>query len=442
VQTAGLSLLAPALTVYDGRGRVVGRAESADPSGSTVSVRIDRYSPNATYYARVEGATDDVFGIGRYALVTTFDARVKTGAAALEAFLREAPAALRPDEIDNALRNPAAATFNDDRHTDDTLGRAQTLQTAAGFAPQSRYDVLASLGDATDVDVYRIRSLRFPGDRPGFMTVSVVSSAVNGLAPRVSVFDEDGRAVAAEVLASGGGTFAVQVSDVRPDRRYYVRVFAAPDAADRVGNYALAVRFDTEGAPLRTFAAGTFDAAAPDRAYQLFAAQGQLFQFTLSAGPAPAGAAVRMTVTDGRGNVAASLVARAGEAASVSGLFLAPGAYSVRFTVEWAGAGPAPALTYRLRGAGLGDLIGPALSNPTLAPQPTTSPVPAQFSYPGGLTSPDPYVWVYLDPGGYLLVPTGTDAGSPVSTVPQYSYGYLVGPDGLPILTTSPPPSP
>src|SRR5262249_28123830 len=73
LRSAGLSLLAPKITIFDARGNVLGQAQSTNPQGDTVSVRLAAVNPQATYFVRVEGATRDVFGIGRYALVTTFD---------------------------------------------------------------------------------------------------------------------------------------------------------------------------------------------------------------------------------------------------------------------------------------------------------------------------------------------------------------------------------
>src|SRR5205807_136177 len=68
VQTAGISLLTPRLTVYDAAGNVVGTATSADPLDGGVCVHLKHTAPGETYYFKVEGSRSDVFGVGGYRL--------------------------------------------------------------------------------------------------------------------------------------------------------------------------------------------------------------------------------------------------------------------------------------------------------------------------------------------------------------------------------------
>ena len=78
LQTAGISLLAPELIVYDASGNVLGQAQSTNVLGDTVTVRLNSIAANTTYYIRVEAATSDLFAVGRYGLAVTFDATLKT----------------------------------------------------------------------------------------------------------------------------------------------------------------------------------------------------------------------------------------------------------------------------------------------------------------------------------------------------------------------------
>src|SRR6185312_4883161 len=74
LQSQGISLLTPHLTVVDAKGNVLGEAEAASDFGDTVTVHLNQSSSNATYYVKVEDATHDVFGVGSYGLAVTFDA--------------------------------------------------------------------------------------------------------------------------------------------------------------------------------------------------------------------------------------------------------------------------------------------------------------------------------------------------------------------------------
>src|SRR5262249_8438046 len=68
VQTAGVSLLTPKLTVYNSAGVEIGSAVSTDPAAGGVSVQLSNTSQGTTYYFKVEGGRGDVFGIGGYRL--------------------------------------------------------------------------------------------------------------------------------------------------------------------------------------------------------------------------------------------------------------------------------------------------------------------------------------------------------------------------------------
>src|SRR5262249_31976754 len=68
VQTAGLSLLAPRVTVYDAAHNVVASAVSVNPLDGGVAVSLARVLPLSTYYVKVESGTGDIFGVGSYHL--------------------------------------------------------------------------------------------------------------------------------------------------------------------------------------------------------------------------------------------------------------------------------------------------------------------------------------------------------------------------------------
>jgi matrixin len=67
VQSAGLSLLAPNLRVYDSNQQQIGIATGTGDLGSTLTLTLD-VTPDQTYTIRVAGANRTVFGTGAYAL--------------------------------------------------------------------------------------------------------------------------------------------------------------------------------------------------------------------------------------------------------------------------------------------------------------------------------------------------------------------------------------
>src|SRR5581483_5794390 len=68
LQADGLSLVLPKVTVYDAAGRVVAAGLTRDPFNNDVTLKFNTPLLGGRYVVQVEGATDDVFGIGGYRL--------------------------------------------------------------------------------------------------------------------------------------------------------------------------------------------------------------------------------------------------------------------------------------------------------------------------------------------------------------------------------------
>ena len=70
LETTGLSLLTAGLSVVDASGRVVGTATATDPTRGDLTINVTS-ATSGPYYLRVESASADVFGVGRYRLTVT-----------------------------------------------------------------------------------------------------------------------------------------------------------------------------------------------------------------------------------------------------------------------------------------------------------------------------------------------------------------------------------
>ena len=73
VQSSGLSLLVPKLTVGTASGTILGTAVGTGPTGSTISVTVPNVAPNQQFYIQVLGADASAFGTGRFALGLGFN---------------------------------------------------------------------------------------------------------------------------------------------------------------------------------------------------------------------------------------------------------------------------------------------------------------------------------------------------------------------------------
>jgi hypothetical protein len=73
VQSAGLSLLAPKVTVYAANGTtVLASASGLNQYGTTLTVSVSGVAAGQTYYVQVDGADATAFGTGAYALALNF----------------------------------------------------------------------------------------------------------------------------------------------------------------------------------------------------------------------------------------------------------------------------------------------------------------------------------------------------------------------------------
>jgi hypothetical protein len=89
------------------------------------------------------------------------------------------------------------------------------------------------------------------------------------------------------------------------------------------------------------------------------------------------------------------MVAPAGQTATGSPVLLAPGAYTVGFSILTPAGAPG-ALSFQLHGASITDPIGPVITDPTYSPMYTNPGAPLTYSYPNGVFSGIPFLFVAL----------------------------------------------
>lgn len=313
-QAAGLSLVTPRVTVYDAAGRVVASGVSTDPRNNDLTLRFKNSLLGGTYYAKVEGAADDVFGIGAY--------RLTVDTVNLDAV---------PLPLLSSLLSPVL-----DLGLNDTLSTATDLSALLAPPTDARFDATyrGVIEGRSDVDNYKLRAPA--GTGLVSLNVLVWGTGSAPLNPRVRVYDAAGAPVAYRVLANDAGVFSVVVDAAAPGATYYVSVAArTPGAANSTGAYFLGADFNHFEQPVPTaVAAGTVDAGAT-RTETLTVGTGRVFQFGLSA-DALGGAAgvVTMTVLDAAGKVVFTLEATAGQPLVTTVRYLGPGTYTVRYATR------------------------------------------------------------------------------------------------------------
>jgi hypothetical protein len=393
LQSAGISLLTTKLTIMDAKGNVLGQAQASSDFGDTVTVHLNQSSSNQTYYIEVQGATQDVFGIGSYALAVTFDATNTISSSGLESVLTGPYQNLSPNDINATFLNPNGVLFNQNGGGGGSGGgggggSTTQLTPLPGYAHNTHYETTASVASSSQVNSYLIATPSTSNGQSLVLTATVRAIAPNGVAPRITILDNGQHLVSVQILANGDGVFTIQASGLNSGGNYELQV-SADGSTSGVGNFALDATFGTTAANLSTFASGDLSPAAPQQSYNLYVGESQLFQFLLSASGigAPAGSAVQMTIKDQNGNVVYSLTANAGDTVSSNALLLTPGAYTLSFTVLGPPGGPVPALSYSLMGESISDPIGAVVNDPTTQPVYTSPTTPGGFLYPNGVST-------------------------------------------------------
>ncbi|RIK83077.1 MAG: hypothetical protein DCC68_04495 [Planctomycetota bacterium] len=395
VRTAGISLLAPRIALYDEAGTALDESASTSRAGDRISVHLPSSDEGATYYVAVRAAAADLYGVGGYALVTTFDDALIVPPELIDKASSGAYRDVDQDDIQDLFFPGEPPSFNDDMHADDAPFDAPRLKTSEGFVESSRYSHTAGLVDAADVDVYEFRSPDVAG--ADVMTVLVESYESGGLIPAVQILDRNANPLPATVLANGGGQLILQLAGIDRDRNHFVRISAAdPTGPFATGNYRLSISFGSQTAERTQVAAGTLDAQTPQQAHALYVGETQLMHVALDVDATSGNGnadLVIATLRDAQGQTLLRLASPPGNVRTAQALLLPPGEYTWQVAAMRGPGSPVPAIGYRIHDASLADPTGPALVDPTGDPTYECPENPDLFCYPNGTTSPDPFLW-------------------------------------------------
>ena len=215
VDARGLSLLAPAVRVYDASGNLVASASAGDAYGTVATVNLSGLTPGQTYTIAADGATADVFGIGGYRLDAKFGTSTQTPPP-----LPPPPPPPPPPPLPPPPPPPTAPSVEPDRYeSNDLFASAANLGRTSGFTQTG-----LSVHSATDQDYFRF----VPAKSGTYVVSSAALSA--GLGLRVSVLDG-----AQRVLGSGAGSVTLSLTG---GQTYYLNL---ADTAGAAGRYDLSV---------------------------------------------------------------------------------------------------------------------------------------------------------------------------------------------------------
>ena len=192
-----------------------------------MQVTIQGALPLATYYIEVSHATS-AFAVGGYKADVTYKGALLSLGGIVSTL----------DYVVNLTNN--------------TLKSATVLSPLFTTQTDQRFDYVyrADLSYSTQSNYYQVQAPATPTANEGWtMHALVWAGDSNMLHPIIHVFDSAGHALPIQVLDNTNGDYTIQGTGYVPKSVYYVEVQAwTPSGANSVGDYVLAVKFDTEHA--------------------------------------------------------------------------------------------------------------------------------------------------------------------------------------------------
>jgi hypothetical protein len=355
VHVAGISLLTPKVTIDDSSGNLLSSASSSDPLSSDVTVSLPGTIPGATYYVRVEAATNSVFGIGSY--------RIAVGSPSVSQLLTTLP-----------LSNGAVSSGH---------GKGAAFEKAVTLKPQTPgtdarwpYVVHDALSTTNETDFYRfITPPPTASGAPETVVITTWGLQPGGFIPAITVLDASRKPVPIQILNRDAANVTIQIPSAQSSSAYVVEVSAAdPSSRHAVGGYFLGIDFLAQPIPQVPLASGALDSDHPGVLDTLVVPSTELFHFSLSGdtGSARVPTAVRMTLLDTNANPIFNVRAYGGSGPTSGDVVLAPGTYIARIIAAAKPGTALPMFMYSLLGTIRSDPIGPAPTDPTMTPTGTT----------------------------------------------------------------------
>ncbi|MBM3980431.1 MAG: matrixin family metalloprotease [Planctomycetes bacterium] len=396
VQSTGLSMLRARVQVFDSDGQLV---KTATPSAwsNNVTLLLSNLAPGKSYSVRVDAEPGTAFAVGGY--------RIGVGSP-LATLLDQASATMT--DAGGIARSVVLGEDNGTATASNDTIRAATDLGKVAAEGSARWDVnvASQFATATDVDVYKVRTL---AGTPSVMLVAAWSTA--GADPEVTVTTADGQVLKATVLTNTASTNIIQIEGIKAKTDYYISIRAKSfGSGTSAKSYRFGVDFRTSAIVQTALAAGTLTSQTNQIQQTLTVTRSEGFQFTLSSTNTAdtVQTAARLTVFDATGKAVFTTVAKSGE--TVTGFtLLQPATYTIVIAGATVDGSPLKGLKVDARFVATTDPIGPMLADDYTAPPTTTTTETANTTT------------TTADAGYFLLTPATLGTGFLAPTDPYSS---------------------
>ncbi len=207
VQTSGISLLTPKVTVSDDTGNVVGTSSASGPLDGGASVHLGSIKPGGHYTVTVSGASGDVFGVGAYRLVANLNVARASGTLA------------------------------------NSLGKATPLNATPGSNGAVPLVANGVIFGQSGQSLYSFKTM---AANPNGVTVQLQQRGLGLIAPQLLVYDANQNLVASTASTDPANqSLTLYLNSVKPNATYYVQVKNGLTFGLSIGTYQLQVAFDS-----------------------------------------------------------------------------------------------------------------------------------------------------------------------------------------------------
>lgn len=430
--TRGISFLSAKFSVMDRNGNVLDQVTTTDHSGSKVSLHVAS-ATSGKYYLKVETTSSDIYASGSYAVVTKYDTLLTTPQATIDRITREGFQwqARTDDSLANVdtrnLISSGNVVLSSDNHQDDSTSTAVILKPSVDTAARRAFQVVGTITDSTDLDLYRIRSQNSPSSTRG-LTILVESLEFGGLIPTITILDKTGVVMPSTMITNANGEVLLRVSGIEQNKDYFVQIASGYQST---GNYAMVATFDDIPLSRTSVVTDSLSATATVHDSTLFVARPQLISFALqsSASASPGTSAIWATVFDESHRAVAFLGSEIGGYRSSNAVLLQPGTYFVQVeSRDTSGQNPADA-QFQFFMDHISDPVGPPVLPPGTQPAFGYDPATGLFTYPGQVPTASPVV---------IVPPLAPVPPPPTDIVPIPLNHWFWAPDFLPTNPSDP----
>lgn len=285
LRASGISLLKSRVQVLDAGGQVLVDSIVDSAFQNDHAIQVGGLQNQSTpLYVRVSATDQDVFSVGDYEL--SLDYR---GAAAQASDPNPSP---YDAGVDSLWTNFALADA--EQGSNDSVTTATDIDTAAGFAVQTRYEIHSSVSSSSDVDFLKVTA---PSDPMQRLVITLDRVGVDQPDLRVRVVDADGIPVGASGRIDDNGMWTLEVAQPQSNQDYFLKISVDPNSTVGVGNYVATAEFVTASDQMNQLVSGDVSSTIDD--FVLWSAgKTRLYRFELGVEAASNNDAVQVTFYD------------------------------------------------------------------------------------------------------------------------------------------------